>query len=150
MIQPFLTLTGLRLPTEAEWEYAYRAGTTTAFHSMPGFPNGTNDPAQLGTISWFSGNAVNQTRPVGQKAANALGLHDMAGNVTEWVNDWYSVTYYASSPPTNPPGPAAGDVRVVRGGRYSQAFGSHVSSKRDWDWPYETGFRTGFRVARTP
>jgi formylglycine-generating enzyme required for sulfatase activity len=150
MIQPFLTLTGLRLPTEAEWEYAYRAGTTTAFHSMPGFPNGTNDSAQLGTISWFSGNAVNQTRPVGQKAANALGLHDMAGNVTEWVNDWYSVTYYASSPPTNPPGPATGEVRVVRGGRYSQAFGSHVSSKRDWDWPYETGFRTGFRVARTP
>jgi formylglycine-generating enzyme required for sulfatase activity len=150
MIQPFLTLTGLRLPTEAEWEYAYRAGTTTAFHSMPGFPNGTNDSAQLGTISWFSGNAVNQTRPVGQKAANALGLHDMAGNVTEWVNDWYSDTYYASSPPTNPPGPATGEVRVVRGGRYSQAFGSHVSSKRDWDWPYETGFRTGFRVARTP
>jgi formylglycine-generating enzyme required for sulfatase activity len=150
MIQPFLTLTGLRLPTEAEWEYAYRAGTTTAFHSMPGFPNGTNDPAQLGTISWFLDNSVNQTRPVGQKAANALGLHDMAGNVSEWMNDRYSSTYYASSPPTDPPGPATGGARVVRGGRYNKSSSSHQSSTRDWDVPDEVTFVNGFRVARNP
>ncbi|MFN9125143.1 MAG: SUMF1/EgtB/PvdO family nonheme iron enzyme, partial [bacterium] len=147
MIQPFLALTGLRLPTEAEWEYAYRAGTTTSYHSMPGFPNGTDDAAQLGTISWFTGNAVSQTRPVGQKAANALGLHDMTGNVSEWTNDFLSDTYYASSPSTDPPGPATGEVRVVRGGSIYD-YAALRSFHRDWDWPYQADGSLGFRVAR--
>jgi formylglycine-generating enzyme required for sulfatase activity len=149
-IQGFLSATGLRLPTEAEWEYAYRAGTTTAFHSMPGFPNGTNDDAQVGNIAWFSSNSASQTRPVGGKAANALGLHDMAGNVWEWVNDRYSPTYYASSPSTNPPGPATGAGHVLRGGSWDNDTGSLRSSDRVSYTPGGTFSSVGFRVARAP
>jgi len=149
-IQGFLSATGLRLPREAEWEYAYRAGTTTAFHSMPGFPNGTNDDAQVGNIAWFTWNSANQTRPVGGKAANALGLHDMSGNVWEWVSDWYSSTYYASSPPTNPPGPATGTFRVLRGGSWDDDTGGLRSSVRDLDSPGNADGISGFRVARAP
>ncbi len=147
----FLSAAGLRLPTEAEWEFAYRAGTTTAFHSMPAFPTGTNDAAQVGTIAWFITNSVNQTRVVGQKSANGLGLHDMAGNVWEWVNDFYSSTYYASSPTTNPSGPSTGTNRVLRGGSWSDIATSERSSVRSSGSPANntsTGF--GFRVARNP
>jgi formylglycine-generating enzyme required for sulfatase activity len=147
-IQGFLSTTGLRLPTEAEWEYAYRAGTTTAFHSMPGFPNGTNDDTLVGNIAWFSSNAASETRPVGGKAANALGLHDMSGNVWEWVNDWYSGTYYASSPSTNPPGPASGSFRVLRGGSWINVAGVLRSSDRGSSDFADVIF--GFRVARAP
>jgi formylglycine-generating enzyme required for sulfatase activity len=149
-IQGFLSATGLRLPTEAEWEYAYRAGTTTAFHSMPGFLNGTNDDAQVGNIAWFKSNSRNQTRPVGGWAANALGLHDMSGNVEEWVNDWYSGTYYASSPSTNPPGPARGAHRVLRGGSWGVVSYSLRSSCRSDDTPGGAFYSVGFRVARNP
>jgi formylglycine-generating enzyme required for sulfatase activity len=147
-IQGFLSATGLRLPTEAEWEYAYRAGTTTAFHSMPEFPNGTNDDAQVGNIAWFSSNSASQTRPVGGKAANALGLHDMSGNVQEWVNDWYSD--YASSPSTNPPGPATGTARVLRGGSWSFDTRFLRSSIRGANPPGVSYDYVGFRVARNP
>jgi formylglycine-generating enzyme required for sulfatase activity len=149
-IQGFLSATELRLPTEAEWEYAYRAGTTAAFHSMPGFPNGTNDDTQVGTIAWFSSNSASQTRPVGGKAANALGLHDMSGNVWEWVNDWYSGTYYASSPSTNPPGPAIGTARVLRGGSWFSDTNVLRSSRRGGNAPGYSSFSVGFRVARAP
>jgi formylglycine-generating enzyme required for sulfatase activity len=150
-VQEFLGATGMRLPTEAEWEYAYRAGTTTAFHSMPGCPNGTNDDGQLGTIAWFSGNALSQTRPVGQKAANDFGLHDMSGNVWEWVNDWYSGTYYASSPSVNPPGPSSGSYRVLRGGTWA-SLSNHCRSSRRFDGDPSDGYGSidGFRVARAP
>ena len=83
----FNSVTGLRLPTEAEWEYAYRAGTTTAFHSYPAQPTGFNDGSLLGNIAWFYPAAGNQTHAVGGKFANGLGLHDMAGNVWEWCQD---------------------------------------------------------------
>ena len=150
-IQGFLSATGLRLPTEAEWEYAHRAGTTTAFHSMPRFPSGTNEDNQVGNIGWFTSNSVSQTRPVGGKAANALGLHDMSGNVFEWVNDWYSSTYYASSPSTNPPGPTTGALRVLRGGSWSVGAGNLRSSYRDFvSAPGNSSDVIGFRVARAP
>lgn len=156
-IQGFLLATGLRLPTEAEWEYAYRAGTTTAFHSMPGFPNGTNEDMLVGSIAWFSGNngpwpePTYGTKVVGQKAANALGLHDMSGNVWEWVNDWFSGNYYASSPSTNPPGPATGLSRVLRGGSWTDDSRYLRSSRRDNAAPGDPSYLVyGFRVARSP
>jgi formylglycine-generating enzyme required for sulfatase activity len=148
-VQGFLALTGLRLPTEAEWERAYRAGTTTAFHSMPGYPNGTSDDALLGNIAWFPQNSSSQTHVVGAKAPNALGLHDMSGNVFEWVSDWYSATYYLSSPAMNPTGPASGTYRVVRGGSWAEATLLRASS-RGGTVPTGKGSGLGFRVARSP
>ena len=149
-IQSFLSATGLRLPTEAEWEYAYRAGTTTAFHSMPQAQNGTNDDALVGNIAWYSPNASSKTHFVGGKAANALGLHDMSGNVWEWVNDWFSETYYASSPATDPLGPATGSLRVLRGGSFIDISFDLRSSARNGFAPSTPDSSIGFRVVRAP
>ncbi len=152
----FMSLTGLRLPTEAEWEYAYRAGTTTAFHSYPAQPNGFDDDTLLGNIAWYSGNngasgsSTYGTKAVGGKFANALGLHDMTGNVWEWCQDWYNRTYYASSPLTNPTGPATGTYRLLRGGYWN--FSSYFcrASRRVSYTPDGIGTYIGFRVVRTP
>jgi formylglycine-generating enzyme required for sulfatase activity len=111
-----LAQTGMRLPTEAEWEYAYRAGTTTAFHGYTGNLSGTNDDTLVGNIAWYWENSNSQTRPVGGKLANGYGLHDMSGNVWEWVNDWYGD--YSGAPQTDPVGPASGVYRVLRGGSW--------------------------------
>jgi formylglycine-generating enzyme required for sulfatase activity len=153
MIQDFLTATGMRLPTEAEWEYACRAGTTTAFHGWPAQTAGTNDDTLLGDIAWFSSNSNNQTRPVGGKAPNGFGLHDMSGNVWEWVNDWYSGSYYASSPSTNPTGPSSGLNRVLRGGSWLYTASNYMRSSLRYNWyfvPGDTSINYGFRVARAP
>ena len=146
-IQPFCTNNGLRLPTEAEWEYAYRAGTTTAFHGMPGYLNGTNDDNQLGTIAWFSSNSGNQTRPVAGKAANGFGLYDMSGNVWEWCQDWYGT--YASGAQTNPTGPGGGSYRVLRGGSWD-TYSSLCRASYRFNSPDYRYSSFGFRVARTP
>jgi formylglycine-generating enzyme required for sulfatase activity len=150
VIQGFLSATDMRLPTEAEWEYAYRAGRTTAFHGWPAQPAGTNDDSQVGNIAWTSSNSNSQTRPVGGKAPNGFGLHDMAGNAFEWVNDWYSGSYYASSPSTNPPGPATGSNRVVRGGSWDGDTMILRSSARYGFPPSLMIHDLGFRVARNP
>jgi formylglycine-generating enzyme required for sulfatase activity len=151
MIQSFNSATGLRLPTEAEWELAYRAGTTTAFHPSAGHPDGTDDANLLGDIAWFTANSHGQTRPVGQKQANSLGFHDLSGNVWEWVNDWWSATAYQSSPSTDPTGPATGQYRVLRGGSWGGIAGTCRSSNRADLVPGVVGLRNGgFRAARTP
>ena len=149
-IQGFLAVSGLRLPTEAEWEYACRAGTTTAFHSMPGYPDGTNISALVQQIAWFGFSYPNNyPRPVGGKAANALGLHDMSGNVWEWVSDWFGP--FTTEAQTSPAGPPSGNNRVMRGGSFINSSGYVRSSVRTAGWPATTiGSNVGFRVARTP
>ena len=143
----FMSLTGLRLPTEAEWEYAYRAGTTTAFHSYPAQPNGFNDDTLLENIAWFYP-AAGQTHAVGGKLANGLGLHDMAGNVWEWCQDWYGP--YSSGSVTNPTGPTTGSYRLLRGGPWGDNSSSCRASARGYTTPGDVTNTFGFRVARNP
>ena len=156
MIEGFLANTGLRLPTEAEWEYAYRAGTSTGYHSAPTFPDGTNSVAVLDEIAWHVGNNGSSgtpsygTKPVGLKAANALGLHDMSGNVWEWIADWYGDSYYASSPAANPQGPSTGDRRCVRGGSWVTPGSLLRGTTRDRAYPDLQNVNLGFRVVRNP
>ena len=146
----FNSVTGFRLPTEAEWEYAYRASTTTAFHSYPAQPTGFNDDTLLDNIAWYGSSSGNQTHAVGGKFANALGLHDMSGNVWEWCQDWYSDTSYTSSPATNPTGPATGSARLFRGSGWLNNSGSCRASQRYYFTPDIIGYNIGFRVARNP
>ena len=98
-----------RLPTEAEWEYSCRAGTTTRFHSG-------DDESGLKTVANYGGSG--QPKPVGQFKSNAFGLYDMHGNVWQWCADWFEEDYYKKSPGQNPQGPGAGAFRVVRGGSF--------------------------------
>ena len=149
-IAGFNTATGLRLPSEAEWEYACRGGTTTAFHSMPGYPNGTNNDSLLVNIAWYSSNSRSTTHAVAGKAANAFGMYDMSGNVYEWCNDWYGSTYYSTSPSTDPAGPSSGTYRVLRGGYWCSYSGYCRSSDRGSYDPDTRVSYFGFRVARTP
>jgi len=102
---------GYRLPTEAEWEFACRAG------SMAPFFFGDN-PAKLNEYAWFEKNSGGRPQPVGQKQPNAWGLYDICGNVWEWCNDFYKVDYYKESPQTDPHGPDEGQTKVVRGGAW--------------------------------
>lgn len=105
---------GYRLPTEAEWEYACRAGSATdyAFGS---------DPRHLKQYAWYAENAGKKTQPVARKRANDWGLFDMHGNVAEWCNDVYDPAYYGNSPSDNPAGPAEGEQYVLRGGAWSSS-----------------------------
>jgi formylglycine-generating enzyme required for sulfatase activity len=148
IIQTFLSQTGMRLPTEAEWEYAYRAGTTTAFHGYTGNLSGTNDDTLVGNIAWYNANSNTQTRPVGGKLANGFGLQDMSGNVWEWVNDWYGE--YSGAPQTDPMGPASGSLRVVRGGSWGSDPNLLRASIRYFNTPADADRYVGFRVARAP
>ncbi|MBL7188175.1 MAG: formylglycine-generating enzyme family protein [Phycisphaerae bacterium] len=131
-----------RLPTEAEWEYACRAGTDTAYSFG-------DDEKDLAKYAWFRGNSDNQTQPVGQKAPNKWGLYDVHGNVCEWCSDWHAADYYSKSPESNPQGPDEGSYRVLRGGGWDNPPQSCRSAYRHWGTPSYRSYGLGFRVARS-
>ena len=137
-IQSFNSATGLRLPTEAEWEFACRAGTTTARYG------------EVNAIAWYNQNWTNfGTQPVAGKLPNALGLYDTLGNVWEWCQDWYGP--YSSGSVTNPTGPATGSYRLLRGGGWFYISGVCRASQRYYSTPDGILYYVvGFRVVRTP
>ncbi len=130
---------GYRLPTEAEWEYACRAGTTTRFHSG-------NSDSDLELVGWYSGNSNQQTQDVGTKQPNAWGLYDMHGNVWEWCWDRYG-DYGGNA--TDPAGPGSGSARVLRGGGWSDGAQFCRSAYRYWRHPVIRSSFNGFRVVRS-
>lgn len=147
-----------RLPTEAQWEYACRAGTTTPFHfgeraqstqaNFDGnYPYLTYDEVQKGTDPTpFKGPNLKRTTAVGSYAPNAWGLYDMHGNLWEWCADWFSPVYYRQSPVEDPPGPEAGTQRVARGGGwYYFAAGCRAAVRYERD-PGRRQNTDGFRV----
>ncbi len=117
---------GYRLPTEAEWEYACRAGTKTKFSFG-------DDARRLNDYAWFTDSSSGSTHPVGQKKPNPWGLYDMHGNVTEWCNELYAADFYKQSPEKDPTGPTAGRERVLRGGAWNSTAESCRSSYRASD-----------------
>ena len=136
MIQGFNTATGLRLPTEAEWEFACRAGTTTARYGV------------LNDIAWNSLNTAPTTNAVATKLPNALGIYDMLGNVCEWCQDFYGP--YSSESVTNPTGPATGSTRALRGGAWRGNPSFCRASQRGAYGTDVADLAFGFRVVRNP
>lgn len=127
-----------RLPTEAEWEYAARAGTTGDY------------AGNLEDITWYDSNSNKEIHAVGMKKANAWGLYDMHGNVWEWCEDWYDSGYYANSPGVDPKGPNEGSKRIYRGGSSYDPAKECRSAARDSYAPANTLGSLGFRLVKTP
>ncbi|MDP8207083.1 MAG: SUMF1/EgtB/PvdO family nonheme iron enzyme [Candidatus Electryonea clarkiae] len=134
---------GWRLPTEAEWEYACRAG-----HDDSWFWWGSSYD-NFGDYAWYDSNSSSQTHDVGGKTPNPWGLYDMHGNVWEWCLDWYDENYYDSSPTTDPQGAAGGTYRVLRGGSWYHVPEGCRSANRYYSAPDDRGSGIGFRVVRS-
>ncbi len=130
------------LPSEAHWECACRAGTTTTWYTG-------DDEGALREHGWFLFNSDGKTHPVGQKTASAWGLYDMHGNAWEWCEDWWAGDYYAASPMDDPPGASGGSLRVFRGGCWLYDASYCRASYRGRFGPGCRGVYLGFRLART-
>jgi formylglycine-generating enzyme required for sulfatase activity len=121
-----------RLPTEAEWEYACTAGKTSA------------------ASGWRQDNSDQSTHPVGEKQANSFGLHDMQGNVAEWVQDWYGRNYFQESPENDPQGPRTGSYKIFKGGSWLASETHCRAAFRGFEFPESRLYNVGFRVVRIP
>ncbi|GHU58757.1 hypothetical protein FACS189411_14690 [Bacteroidia bacterium] len=131
---------GGSLSTEAQWEYACRAGTTTPWATATGVES------ELTDYAWYSANLGSSTHAVGGKKPNGYGLYDMHGNVSEWCSDWYKIDYYGSGPVTDPTGLASGSVRVFRGGHWYGSAPRCRSAFRNYDDPGNALSYLGFRI----
>jgi formylglycine-generating enzyme required for sulfatase activity len=129
-----------RLPTEAEWEYAARGGKQSKGYKYSGSDNADE-------VAWYDDNSNYETHPVGQKAANELGIYDMSGNVLEWCSDWYE--NYANASQTNPKGSSTGSLHVNLGGSWYSSVRNVRVSARDGDIPNNHNADLGFRLARS-
>ncbi len=143
-----------RLPTEAEWEYAARSGGKKYKYSWGnGEPSGNiadeSAKKELSGVSIWKGydDGYAYTAPVGNFKPNELGLHDMSGNVYEWVSDWHGEGYYKNSPKHNPRGPGSGESKLLRGGSWDLEPGTALSSSRYWNMPGARAVCMGFRSA---
>ncbi|MCP4800375.1 MAG: formylglycine-generating enzyme family protein, partial [bacterium] len=141
------TANGYFLPTEAIWEYACRASTTTAFANGEITDLNCADPV-LDLIGWYCGNAENLTHQIANKSENSWNLFDMHGNVSEWCWDYYEYGYYANSPEDDPTGPETGTARVIRGGSYSDVARMSRSATRNSALPETVSSTTGLRICR--
>ena len=149
---------GFRLPTEAEWEYAARrqgSDTTNAaqygevwltkLNSASGAKADWTNADETKAVAWYGGNSAGKTHPVGEKRSNALGLHDMSGNVWEWCFDWNGSIVPGDV--TDPTGAASGNYRVIRGGSWYSVAKRCVVGIRPYNDPGDSNDRLGFRVA---
>jgi formylglycine-generating enzyme required for sulfatase activity len=132
--------TGYRLPTEAEWEYACRAGTSTRWSFG-------EDESELGRYAWYGANSESDSHPVGEKEPNPWGLYDIHGNVYEWCWDWFGP--YPQETTEDPLGPAEGEGRVLRGGSFDFSPGNLRSAIRGWGQPEDRGGVIGFRCVQS-
>ena len=130
-----------RLPTEAQWEYAARAGTQSTYCYGP-------DISKLKEYAWYQKNSNQTTHPVGGLSPNAWGLFDMHGNVHEWCSDWFDRNYYAQSPAKSPPGPAKGLARALRGGDWGSEDWYCRCAIRSLSSPDRRSPRVGFRLVK--